>query len=40
LTGKPLCRWKTRKVPQSDIVGEETFATQPFSTISLVPEKF
>jgi len=27
-------------VPQSDIEGEQSSATQPFSTISLVPEKF
>jgi quinoprotein glucose dehydrogenase len=40
LTGKPLLPVEERKVPQSDIVGEETSPTQPFSAISLVPEKF
>jgi quinoprotein glucose dehydrogenase len=40
LTGKPLLPVEERKVPQSDIAGEETSPTQPFSTISLVPEKF
>ncbi len=29
-----------RPVPQSDIAGEQSWPTQPFSTISLVPEKF
>jgi quinoprotein glucose dehydrogenase len=40
LTGRPLLPVEERKVPQSDIVGEETSPTQPFSAISLVPEKF
>lgn len=40
LTGKPLLPVEERKVPQSDIAGEESWPTQPFSTISLVPEKF
>ncbi|HXU17979.1 MAG TPA: pyrroloquinoline quinone-dependent dehydrogenase [Terriglobales bacterium] len=40
LTGKPLIPVEERKVPQSDIQGEESSPTQPFSTISLVPEKF
>jgi quinoprotein glucose dehydrogenase len=40
LNGKPLLPVEERKVPQSDIEGEESSATQPFSTISLVPGKF
>jgi len=40
LTGQPLLPVEERKVPQTDIAGEETSPTQPFSTISLVPEKF
>lgn len=40
LTGKPLLPVEERKVPQSDIAGEESSPTQPFSSISLVPEKF
>ena len=40
LTGVPLLPVEERKVPQSDIAGEETSPTQPFSTISMVPEKF
>jgi quinoprotein glucose dehydrogenase len=40
LNGKPLLPVEERKVPQSDIEGEQSSATQPFSTISLVPEKF
>jgi len=40
LTGAPLLPVEERKVPQSDIAGEESWPTQPFSTISLVPEKF
>ena len=40
LTGVPLLPVEERKVPASDIVGEESSPTQPFSTISLVPEKF
>ena len=40
LTGAPLLPIEERAVPQSDIVGEESSPTQPFSTISLVPERF
>lgn len=40
LTGVPLLPVEERLVPQSDIAGEESASTQPFSTISLVPEKF
>jgi quinoprotein glucose dehydrogenase len=40
LTGAPLLPVEERAVPQSDIPGEQSWATQPFSTISLVPEKF
>jgi quinoprotein glucose dehydrogenase len=40
LTGAPLLPIIERRVPQSDIEGEQTSPTQPFSTISLVPEKF
>jgi quinoprotein glucose dehydrogenase len=40
LTGQPLLPVEERRVPQTDIAGEETSPTQPFSTISLVPEKF
>ena len=40
LTGAPLLPVEERRVPQSDIAGEESSPTQPFSTISLVPEKF
>lgn len=40
LTGKPLIPVEERRVPRSDIQGEESWPTQPFSTISLVPEKF
>ena len=40
LTGAPLLPVEERNVPQSDIAGEESSPTQPFSTISLVPEKF
>src|SRR5713101_259419 len=39
LTGAPLLPVEERPVPQSDIPGEKSFATQPFSSISLVPEK-
>jgi quinoprotein glucose dehydrogenase len=38
LTGKPLLPVEERPVPQSDIAGEQSWPTQPFSTISLVPE--
>jgi quinoprotein glucose dehydrogenase len=40
LTGAPLFPVEERIVPKSDIVGEHSSPTQPFSTISLVPEKF
>ena len=40
LTGAPLLPVEERPVPQSDIAGEQSWPTQPFSTISLVPEKF
>jgi quinoprotein glucose dehydrogenase len=40
LTGAPLLPIIERRVPQSDIAGEVSWPTQPFSTISLVPEKF
>ncbi len=40
LNGKPLLPVEERKVPQSDIAGEESWPTQPASEISLVPEKF
>jgi quinoprotein glucose dehydrogenase len=39
LTGTPLLPVEERPVPQSDIPGEHSSATQPFSTISLVPEQ-
>jgi quinoprotein glucose dehydrogenase len=40
LTGSPLVPVEERPVPQTDIPGEQSSPTQPFSTISLVPEKF
>ena len=40
LNGKPLLPVEEKRVPQSDIAGEETSPTQPSSMISLVPEKF
>jgi quinoprotein glucose dehydrogenase len=40
LNGKPLLPVDERPVPKSDIAGEESWPTQPFPTISLVPEKF
>jgi quinoprotein glucose dehydrogenase len=40
LTGAPLLPVEERPVPQSDIPGEQSWPTQPFSTISLVPEQF
>jgi quinoprotein glucose dehydrogenase len=40
LTGKPLVPVEERPVPQTDVPGEETWPTQPFSSISLVPERF
>ena len=39
MTGAPLLPVEERPVPKSDIVGEESWPTQPVSTISLVPEK-
>jgi quinoprotein glucose dehydrogenase len=39
LTGVPLLPVEERPVPRSDIPGEQSSPTQPFSTISLVPEK-
>ncbi len=39
LTGAPLLPVEERAVPQSDIAGEQSWHTQPFSTVSLVPEK-
>jgi quinoprotein glucose dehydrogenase len=39
LTGAPLLPVEERPVPQSTILGEQSWPTQPFSTISLVPEK-
>ncbi len=39
LTGAPLLPVEERPVPQSDIAGERSWPTQPFSGISLVPEK-
>jgi quinoprotein glucose dehydrogenase len=40
LTGTPLVPVEERAVPQTDVPGEKTAPTQPFSTIALVPEKF
>jgi quinoprotein glucose dehydrogenase len=39
LTGAPLLPVEERSVPQSDIPGEQSWPTQPFSGISLVPER-
>src|SRR6201996_1812386 len=39
LTGTPLLPVEERPVPQSNIPGESSSPTQPFSTIALVPEK-
>jgi quinoprotein glucose dehydrogenase len=39
LTGVPLLPVEERPVPQSTIPGEQSWPTQPFSTISLVPER-
>ncbi len=39
LTGAPLLPVTERDVPQSDIAGEQSAPTQPFSGIALVPEK-
>jgi quinoprotein glucose dehydrogenase len=38
LTGAPLLPVEERSVPKSDIAGEESWPTQPASTISIVPE--
>ncbi|HLJ15571.1 MAG TPA: pyrroloquinoline quinone-dependent dehydrogenase [Bryobacteraceae bacterium] len=38
LTGVPLLPVEERRVPRSDIPGEQSSPTQPFSSISLVPE--
>ena len=38
LTGTPLLPVEERSVPKTDIAGEESAPTQPFSTSSLVPE--
>ncbi|MBV8773255.1 MAG: pyrroloquinoline quinone-dependent dehydrogenase [Deltaproteobacteria bacterium] len=38
LTGKPLVPVEERPAPKSDLPGEESFPTQPWSEISLVPE--
>jgi quinoprotein glucose dehydrogenase len=39
LTGAPLLPVEERSVPQSDVQGETSSPTQPFSTIALVPEQ-
>lgn len=39
LNGAPLLPVEEKPVPKSDIPGEESWPTQPASTISLVPEK-
>jgi quinoprotein glucose dehydrogenase len=39
LTGDPLLPVEERPVPQSQVEGEQSWPTQPFSTISLVPEQ-
>jgi quinoprotein glucose dehydrogenase len=39
LTGAPLLPVEERPAPKSDIPGEESWPTQPASTISLVPER-
>lgn len=38
LTGRPLLPVEERPVPQTDIPGEQSAPSQPFSTIFLVPE--
>lgn len=38
ISGRPLLPVEERPVPRSDVPGEESWPTQPFSTISLVPE--
>jgi quinoprotein glucose dehydrogenase len=40
LNGRPLLPVEERPVPKSDVPGEASWPTQPFSTISLVPENF
>ena len=40
LNGAPLLPLEERPVPRTDIPGEESWPTQPFSTISLVPTGF
>ncbi|HXN00049.1 MAG TPA: pyrroloquinoline quinone-dependent dehydrogenase [Candidatus Dormibacteraeota bacterium] len=40
LTGAPLIPVEERPVPQTDVRGEQSAASQPFSAISLVPEGF
>jgi quinoprotein glucose dehydrogenase len=40
LTGAPLLPVVERPVPQTDIPGEQSWPTQPFSAISLVPTGF
>jgi quinoprotein glucose dehydrogenase len=39
LTGVPLLPVEERPVPPTDVPGEQSSPTQPFSTISLVPER-
>jgi quinoprotein glucose dehydrogenase len=39
MTGAPLLPVEERPVPKSDIPGEESWPTQPASTISIVPER-
>ena len=40
LSGKPLLPVEERPVPKSDVAGEQSWPTQPFSKISLTPPKF
>jgi quinoprotein glucose dehydrogenase len=40
LTGAPLIPVEERPVPQTDVSGEQSAASQPFGAISLVPEGF
>jgi quinoprotein glucose dehydrogenase len=40
LSGVPLLPVEERRVPKTDVTGEESWPTQPFTAISLVPEKF
>jgi len=39
MTGAPLLPVEERPAPKSDVPGEDTWPTQPASTISIVPEK-